>query len=100
MSNFNIDDEINKAVDKIADQLKTRLKKMVVRSEKQVLRQYIASQKETARAAKHTKSSGGRVTGSGRKAVTKKATAAPSYRAPKREQDYGSASESEYSDSD
>lgn len=81
MSNFNIDDEIDKCVDKLVDQLKIRLKKMVVRSEKQVLRQYIASQKETAKAAK---SSRGR-------AVQK----APAKKAPKREADYGESSVSD-----
>lgn len=46
MSTFNIDEEIDKLIDKFSDQIRTRLKKMVERSEKQVLRQYIASQKK------------------------------------------------------
>ncbi len=99
MSNFNIDDEIDKAIDKIAEQLKSRLKKLIMRSEKQVLRQYIASQKETAKAAK-AKSSGrrsGHNTGSGQKVIEKQV---PADRAPKREDDYGSGSDSEYSDSE
>ena len=49
MSNFNIEEEINAAVDKVAEQLKGRLIKMVERSEKLMLKQYIASQKETTR---------------------------------------------------
>jgi len=101
MSNFDIDEEIDKAVDKLADQLKTRLKKLVVRSEKQVLRQYIASQKETARAAKTKTSTTGRSrdnTGPRGRKVAKKAPAGR--RAPKREKDYKSGSESDYSDSD
>lgn len=99
MSNFDIDEEIDKVIDKITDQLKIRLKKLVVRSEKQVLRQYMASQKETARAAAKIKPTEGRDSGyAGRKAA-KKAPAARR-KAPKREQDYRSASESDYSDSE
>lgn len=55
MSNFNIEEEIDAAVDKVAEQLKARLKKMVERSEKLVIKQYITSQKETSR--KDSKSS-------------------------------------------
>ena len=55
MSTFQIDDEIDKLVDKLTEQFKTRLKKLVTRSEKLVLKQYIASQKETMRAARGTK---------------------------------------------
>jgi hypothetical protein len=51
MSNFDINVEIDKIVDKIALQLKTRMKAMVLRSEKQVLRQYIASQKDTTKSS-------------------------------------------------
>ena len=47
MSNFHIDEEIEKLVDKLSDQFKAKLKKMVIRSEKIILKQYIASQKET-----------------------------------------------------
>ena len=46
MSNFDIDEEIDKAVEKFSEQLRARLKKAVVRSEKQILKQYIASQKD------------------------------------------------------
>lgn len=55
MSSFEIDDEIDKLVDKLTDQFRTRLKKLVARSEKLVLRQYIASQKETARVTRGTR---------------------------------------------
>lgn len=46
MNNFNIDEEIDATIDKFAEQLKFKLKKMVERSEKQVLKQYINSQKK------------------------------------------------------
>ena len=42
-----IDQEIDKIVDKLAFDLKTKLKKVVIRSEKLMLKQYIASQKDT-----------------------------------------------------
>ena len=54
MSTFRIDDEIDKLVDKLTEQFKMRLKKLIKRSEKLVLKQYIASQKETMRAARGT----------------------------------------------
>lgn len=85
MSNFNINDEIDKIVDKIADQLKARLKSIVVRGEKQVLRQYMASQKDTAKTSKNVKNTSD---------VTKKSS---EKRAPKREVDYAST-ESDNSD--
>lgn len=102
MSNSNIDDEIDKAVDKFAEQLKIRLKKIVVRSEKQILRQYIASQKETAKASKTTKSSDGRkgsTTDLGSKVGSKKDNAL-TRRNQKKGQDYASVSESEYSETE
>ena len=49
MNNFDIDQEIDALIDKVAEQLKMRLKKMVERNQKLVLKQYIASQKETSR---------------------------------------------------
>ena len=53
MSNiFQIDEEIDKLVDKFSEELKIRLKKAIMRSEKLVLKQYIASQRETAKAKK------------------------------------------------
>lgn len=41
---FNIDDEIDKLVDKFGEEMKTRLKKLVVRSEKQVLKAHMLAQ--------------------------------------------------------
>ena len=52
MSNLDINEEIDKLVDKLSDQLKSRLKTMVERSQKQVITQYIASQKETKSTSK------------------------------------------------
>ena len=50
MSNtFQIDEEIDKLIDKFTDDLKIRIKKSIIRSEKLVLKQYIASQRETIR---------------------------------------------------
>lgn len=48
-TDFQIDQEIDKIVDKLALDLKTKLKKVVIRSEKLMLKQYIASQKDTTR---------------------------------------------------
>ena len=52
---FQIDEEIDKLVDKFSEELKLRLKKAVMRSEKLVLKQYMASQRETAKAKKSSK---------------------------------------------
>jgi hypothetical protein len=49
---FQIDDEIDKLLVKFTEDLRVRLKKAVIRSEKLVLKQYIASQKETVRVSK------------------------------------------------
>ena len=46
-TDFQIDQEIDKIVDKLTVDLKAKLKKVVIRSEKMVLKQYIASQKDT-----------------------------------------------------
>ena len=48
MNNFNIDKEIDRLVDKFSEDLRVRLKKSVARSEKLILKQYIASQRNTA----------------------------------------------------
>ena len=56
MSTFNIDEEVDNLVDKLTEQFKMRLKKLITRSEKLVLKQYIASQKETMRVTRGTKS--------------------------------------------
>ncbi len=51
MADFQIDTEIDKLVDKFSDDLKVRLKKLVIKSEKMVLKQYqgavMATKKET-----------------------------------------------------
>lgn len=49
---FNIDNEIDVIFDKFTEQMKSRLKKLVEKSNKTVLKQYIASQKETGRIVK------------------------------------------------
>ena len=97
MSTFNIDDEIDKLVDKLSDQLKIRLKKIVERGEKIVLKQYIASQKETARATK-TSSLASRDNAIAKAKATKKK--APGRKAPKRETDYAMSSDDSFSDSE
>lgn len=56
MSTFNIDKEVDNLVDKLTEQFKMRLKKLITRSEKLVLKQYIASQKETMRVTRGTRS--------------------------------------------
>jgi DNA-binding LytR/AlgR family response regulator len=85
MSNFNINDEIDKTVDKMALQLKSRLKSIVIRGEKQVLRQYMAAQKDTTKTTKNVKNNSDN---------TKKTSGK---RVPKREIDYAST-ESDNSD--
>ena len=50
MSTFDINAEIDKVVNKAVGQLVIKIKKLVQRDEKLILKQYIASQKETARA--------------------------------------------------
>jgi hypothetical protein len=50
MSNtFQIEEEIDKLLDKYTEELKIRIKKAILRSEKIVLKQYITSQRETIR---------------------------------------------------
>jgi hypothetical protein len=67
MSTFNIDDDIDKLVNKFAETLKLRLKKSVVRSEKMVLKQYIASQKTTGKAPSLVKTTSSSSSSKGRK---------------------------------
>jgi len=55
MSNFDINEEIDKIVDKSCLTLKSRIKTIVERSQKQLIRQYIASQKDTTKTAKAVK---------------------------------------------
>tara|TARA_A100001015_G_scaffold300857_1_gene386875 strand:+ start:244 stop:444 length:201 start_codon:yes stop_codon:yes gene_type:complete len=51
----NIDIEIDKLLTKTVDQFKTRLKKIIIRHQKLVLKQYIASQKQTLKTVNKTK---------------------------------------------
>lgn len=94
MSNFNVEEEIDAAVDKVAEQLKARLKKMVERSEKLVLKQYIASQKETSR--KDTKSYSTKVPVASGRGSESKAVAVK--KVGRRKKEYAYSSESEDSD--
>ena len=97
MSNFNVDDEINKAVDKLTEQFKIRLKKIVLRSEKIVLKKYIASQKDTSRVSNGTYNKREkRNNNSGSTAVTKKTMA---NKVQKNKVNY-ETSESDFSESD
>lgn len=52
MSTFNIDDEIDKLVNKFSEDLKTKLKKAVNKNEKIVLKQYVSAQKSTTASSK------------------------------------------------
>jgi hypothetical protein len=52
MSNFNVDEEVDILVDKLVEQFKVKLKKLIMKDEKIVLRQYILSQKETTKQVK------------------------------------------------
>ena len=96
MSTFIIDEEIDKMVDKLADQLKARLKKLVERGEKIFQKQYIASQKETARAAKASSLTSRE--SMARAKVAKKKDAVR--KAPRRESEYAVSSDDSFSDSD
>lgn len=105
---MNIEEEIDTLIDKIAFQLKTRVKKLVTRYEKQVLREYIASMKsENSAPAK----------GKGKSSTSTKATASSGAKSargsskqekvpvkrggrPKKESNYTTDSESSASDSD
>lgn len=119
MSNFDIEEEIEKVIDKMADQLKNRIKKMVIRSEKQVLRQYVAAQKEAAKRngpMPRIQARGARVNAVQARTNNRDGAQArgprggargrrgkqsnTSRRAPRREQDYRSDSESEFSQSE
>ena len=46
MSTFSIDEEIDKLVNKFSEDLKSKLKKIVVKSEKLILKEYIQKEKE------------------------------------------------------
>jgi hypothetical protein len=90
---FQIDEEIDRLVEKFSEQLRDKIKKAVIRSEKIVLKQYIASQKETGKPAtkdkEHYSSTSRKVPSTPeRKRTTGR-------RMPKREQDYAYASSSD-----
>lgn len=57
MNTFDIDSEIDRLVEKFSEELRVRLKKVVARSEKLVLKQYMASQKSTGNRKSSTSSS-------------------------------------------
>jgi len=99
---FQIDDEIDKLIDKFTEDLRVRIKKAIVRSEKLVLKQYMVSQRETLRSKATPKvveiPKGSKPLGSSRK--TKVVVEPPKGRnvrpvgsprkgVPRREQDYG-----------
>ena len=46
MSSCEIDTEIDECIDKITEVLKTKIKKLVQRSERDILKQYIEQQKK------------------------------------------------------
>lgn len=101
MNNLNIDEEIDNTIDKMAEALKVRIKKLVERSEKQMLKQYIASQKETGRLTKGVISSRNTRDNQSPKKTAGASKKAPVRRnAPKREADYRSSSDSYSSDSE
>jgi hypothetical protein len=93
MSNYNVNDEIDQLVDamfdKIAGTLKDKLKKIVLKSEKILLRQYVASQKETAKLTKTKNDS-----------VSKNPAPKKKRAVKKKNLDYSSMSESDYSESE
>jgi hypothetical protein len=92
MSVYNVNDEIDSLVDivfeKISKTLKEKLKKIILKSEKTILRQYVASQKETAKIT--TKNDN----------VVKSKTGVVKKKRTNKKLDYSSVSESDYSDSD
>ena len=88
---FQIDEEIDRLVEKFSEQLKDRLKKTVIRSEKIVLKQYIASQKETSKPTKELTNRKVPLNLDKNKLTYNTALR----RIPKREQDYAYASSSD-----
>jgi len=97
MSNFDINEEIDKLVDKFASKLKTQLKSAVTKSEKQILKQYIAAQKDNSKSTKSLKNTkvNSATVSSGTKKTSPRRTGVP----PKREVEYANTSDSD-SDSD
>lgn len=60
---FNINNEIDKIVDKQAEELRVRLKRVVARSERMVLKHYISSQKNSNKNKKEVTVSSSRKAG-------------------------------------
>ena len=93
MSAFDINNEVNTLVDKLTEQFKARLKKLILRREKIVVKQYIASQKETLRATRGTHSSKSKAKPKARSRTKPKARAVSqgrgrAKRVPQREREY------------
>jgi hypothetical protein len=90
---MSVNDEIEQLVDtlvgKFSNTLKEKLMKIVIKNEKTVLRQYVASQKESSRTT--------RVKTEPTKQL---ASTTKKKRTVKKKLDYSSLSESDYSDSD
>ena len=91
MSNFDINEEIDKLVDKLASKLKTQLKSAVTKSEKQILKQYIAAQKDTSKSTKSIKNT--KVSSTTISSCPKKTSRRNG--APKREVEYADTSDSD-----
>lgn len=98
-NNFNIDEEIDKLIDKLTIQFKDRLKKLVVRSEKIVLKQYITSQKETGKSTPRGSFSGmTRSSDTNKTSVLDKKDSNQRRSVLKRETEYYSSSDSDVSE--
>jgi len=93
---FQIDEEIDRLVEKFSEQLRDKLKKAAMRSEKIVLKQYIASQKETTKTVKDSYNISS--SKSSNFPPRKKEIVNTSKRVPRREKDYSYASSSSDSD--
>ena len=87
--NAEIEQLVDALMEKFSKTLKEKLVKIVIKNEKTVLRQYVASQKESSRAT--------RVKTEPSKQL---APATKKKRTVKKKLDYSSLSESDYSDSD
>ena len=89
---MSVNDEIEQLVDALVDKfsktLKEKLMKIVIKNEKTVLRQYVASQKESSRTTKV------------KTEPTKQLAPTKKKRTVKKKLDYSSLTESYYSDSD
>jgi hypothetical protein len=103
MTTFEIDKEIDIIVNKLAEDLKIKLKKAIIKSEKQVLKQYIISQKQTTSKINLGNKNKPNVNNKKEKEKENKYKESYKRKSPKREKDYNYASESDrsyYSSSD